>query len=119
MYLLLCRKVGVHNTQKVQGGETKHKKKDKSSGTNDESTACRIHDAAHLWKDCPDSKFNKQKKKEHREENTKKSEEQNEAGIHTMSDTNNKKTPIVKVKANIEYDEDNNFLDNKAMRTIS
>ena len=56
----------IQNTKKVQGGETECKKKDESSGTTHEST--------HLWKDCPDNKFNKQKKKEHREEKVKKSE---------------------------------------------
>ncbi len=64
VYLLLCRKVEIQNTKKIQGGETKCKKKDESSGTTQESTACRIHDGAHLWKDFPDNKFNKQKKKE-------------------------------------------------------
>jgi hypothetical protein len=32
-----------------------------TSNNNHESMACRIHDRAHLWKDCPDNKFNKQK----------------------------------------------------------
>jgi hypothetical protein len=106
MYLLLCRKVEIQNTKKVQGGETKRKKKDETSGTTHESTACRFHDGAHLWKDCPDNKFNKQEKKEHREEKAKKSEEQKEVGIHTMFNTNNKKTSIVQIKGYIEYDED-------------
>ncbi len=57
------------------------------------STACRIHDGAHLWKDCPDKKFNKQKKKEYKEEKVKKSEEQNKSSIHTMT-KEKKKTPI-------------------------
>jgi hypothetical protein len=71
VYLLLCRKVEIQNTKKVQGGETKRKKKDESSSTTHESTACRIHDGAHLWKDCPDNKFNKQKRKEYKEEKAK------------------------------------------------
>ena len=112
MHLLLCRKVEIQNTKKVQGGETKCKKKDESSCTTYESTACRIHDGAHLWKDCPDDNFNKQKKKEYKEEKAKKSEEQKEAGIHTMSNTNNKKTPIVQIKDYAEYDEDNEFSKN-------
>jgi hypothetical protein len=112
VYLLLCRKMEIQNTTKVQGGETKCKKKDESSGTTHESTACRIHDGAHLRKDCLGNKFNKQKKKEHREEKAKKSEEQKEAGIHTMSNTNNKKTPIVQIKDYAEYDEDNEFSKN-------
>ncbi len=58
------RKVEIQNTKKIQGGETKRKKKDESSGTTHESMACRIHDGAHIWKDCLDNKFNKQKKKE-------------------------------------------------------
>jgi hypothetical protein len=33
VYLLLCRKVEIQNTKKVQDGETKCKKKDESSGT--------------------------------------------------------------------------------------
>jgi hypothetical protein len=90
VYLLLCRKVEIQNTKKVQGGETECKKKDESSGTTHEST--------HLWKDCPDNKFNKQKKKEYKGAKAKKSEEQKEAGIHSMmSNTNNKKTPIVQI----------------------
>jgi hypothetical protein len=65
-----------------------------------------------FWRGCLGNKFKKQKKKEHREENATQNEEQNEAGILTMSTTNNKKTPIVKIKTNIEYDEDNNFAEN-------
>jgi hypothetical protein len=102
---LLRRKVEIQNTKKVQGGESKRKKKDESSGTTHESTACRIHDGAHLWKDCPDNKFNKQKKKEYKEEKAKKSEEQNKSSIHTMT-KEKKNTPMVKVEADLEYDED-------------
>jgi hypothetical protein len=101
MYLLL----EIQNTKKVQGGETEHKKKDESSCTTYESTACRIHDGAHLWKDCPDNKFNKQKKKEYNEEKVKKSEEQNKSNIHTITKAK-KKTPMVKFVSDLEYDED-------------
>ncbi len=50
VYLLLCRKVEKQNIKKVQGGETECKKKDESSCTTHKSTACRIHDGAHLLK---------------------------------------------------------------------
>jgi hypothetical protein len=106
VYLLLCRKVEIQNTKKVQGRETKREKKDESSGTTHESTACRSHDRAHLWNDCPDNKFNKQKKKEYKEEKAKKSEEQNRSSIHTLTNKK-KKTPMVKVEADLKYDEDN------------
>ncbi len=107
MYLLLCRKVEKQNTKKVQGGETKRKKKDESS------RAIVLMSPWHeefmtdhnLWKDCPDNKFNKQKKKEYKEEKANKSEEQNESSIHTMA-KEKKKTPMVKFGANLENDED-------------
>jgi hypothetical protein len=102
---LLRRKVEIQNTKKVQGGETEHKKKDESSSTTHESTVCRIHDGAHLWKDCPDNKFKKQKKKEYKEEKAKKSEEQNESSVHTMT-KEKKKTPMFKFEADLAYDEE-------------
>jgi hypothetical protein len=63
----------MQNTKKVQGGETKRKKKDEPSGTYHavkkdesfgtyhESSTCRIHDGALSWKDCSDNKSNKQR----------------------------------------------------------
>ena len=61
-----------------------------------------------MWKDCPDNKFNKQKKKELKDGKSKKPEEQEGQAIHAIN-PEKKKTPIVKLgkhESDLEYNDD-------------
>jgi hypothetical protein len=63
-------------------------------GNNKESSACKLHDGAHLWKDCPDNKWNKNLKEQMKAEAADKKKESGD--IHAVASTA-KKTPICRI----------------------
>jgi hypothetical protein len=63
-----------------------------TTGNNKESSACKLHDGAHLWKDCPDNKWNKNRKEQLKAETVEKKKES--GGIHSIALTT-KKSPVV------------------------
>jgi hypothetical protein len=64
-----------------------------TTGNNKESLACKLHDGAHLWKDCPDNKWNKNRKEQMKAETAEKKKES--GGIHAVALTV-KKSPVVR-----------------------
>ena len=66
-----------------------------STGIKQESSLCKIHDGAHLWKDCPDNKWNKARKEQRKVEAAEK-----KAGggdLHSTATVAGKKTPIIRI----------------------
>ena len=67
-----------------------------STGNKQESSLCKIHDGAHLWKDCPDNKWNKARKEQRKAEAAEK--KVGGGDMHsTSTSVAGKKTPTVRI----------------------
>ena len=66
-----------------------------STSYNKESLACKLHDGVHLWKDCPNNKWNKAKKEQMKVEAAEKKKRKGE--VLAISTAGNK-TPSVRIK---------------------
>ena len=89
--------------QRYKNDEKRHEPKAKeesstsTTGNNKESSACKLHDGAHLWKDCPDNKWNKAKKEQMKVEAVEKKKGTGE-GAFTVKSTTANKTTTVRIK---------------------
>ena len=89
--------------QRNKHDEKRHepKVKDESStstgNSNKESSACKLHDGAHLWKDCPDNKWNKNKKEQRKAETAEKKAQGGDMHSTAASVAGKKKSPTVRI----------------------
>ena len=90
-----------HNKHDEKRHEPKAKDESSTStGNNKESSACKLHDGAHLWKDCPDNKWNKNKKEQRKAEAAEKKAGNGDMHSTSASVAGKKKSPMVKIADN-------------------